>query len=460
MRRLTQERGFTIVEMMVAVVVLLIGALGTLAMLDTASKQSRNASDRQNATALARQVLEEAKGIPYRDLAPGSVVTRMRENPALAGASASPWRIERDNTVFTVQVQVCWLDEPADGLGSRASGNFCAGEGSGGSVDGNSIDHKRVTVSVTWSNSSGRGTSRQSTLVSARGGIDAPGVSAVEMSSPSASPITDPLAASASFVATTTEGASAVVWSLDGAQQDAATGDGTSWAFGWELPTVDGVYDVSAQAFDAAGLGGEVRSVTVVINRFAPLAPQDMVAARNNGLVETQWSANRERDVIGYRVYRQEATGAAEVVCDFTTAPKCVDQTPPVQTGQPLEYWAVAIDRDTLDQQREGDPSERVNVNTANTPPNEPLSLTLAKDAVGNTILQWTAAALPDADGDAIQSYVIYRDGTAIADRYDQVAGTEMTMTDHETNGVTHEYWVSAVDARFAESTPLGPVSG
>ena len=160
MRKLNQERGFTIVEMMFAVVVLLVGALGTLAMLDTANKRGRGAADRQNATAVARQVLEAAKGIPYRDVAPGSIVSTLREDAAIAGVSADPWRIERDNTTFTIEVDVCYLDEPRDGLGSRAPGNFCPGTSAGGTDDGNSIDHKRVTVVTSWNTDAGSGSSR------------------------------------------------------------------------------------------------------------------------------------------------------------------------------------------------------------------------------------------------------------------------------------------------------------
>ena len=333
MRRLNQERGFTIVEMMVAVVVLLVGALGTLAMLDTANKRSRGASDRQNGTAVARQVVEAAKSIPYRDVAPGSIVSTLRQDAAIAGISASPWRIERDNTVFTIQVEVCWLDEPADGLGSRAPGNFCSGSGAGGTDDGNSIDHKRVTVVASWDNDAGAGSVRQATLVSARGGIDAPGVDSVQLVSPAAAPITDPMATSASFAVTTNEDAAAVVWSLDGAQQDTAAGSNKDWTFTWQLPPVDGAYDVSAQAFDSEGLGGEVRSATVVVNRFTPAALGNMEAARRiTGVVEATWSASPERDVIGYRVYRDGGSGP-EIACDFTTETTCVDASPPPRTA-------------------------------------------------------------------------------------------------------------------------------
>ena len=290
---MNQERGFTIVEMMFAVVVLLVGALGTLAMLDGANKRGRGAQDRQNGTALARQVVEAAKGIPYRDVTPGTIVSTLREDDALAGVSDDPWRIERDNTTFTMQVDVCWLDEPSDGLGSRAPGNFCAGTPAGGTQDGNSIDHKRVTVTTSWSNDAGAGSSRQATLVSARGGIDAPRVTAVQLTSPAASPIIDPAVTKATFAVTTTEDAAAVVWSLDGAQQDTAAGHDTAWTFDWDLPASDGVYDVSAQAFDSGAIGGEVRSATVVVNRFVPSALTNFEASRNDGTVEASLGPDR-----------------------------------------------------------------------------------------------------------------------------------------------------------------------
>jgi prepilin-type N-terminal cleavage/methylation domain-containing protein len=460
MRRLTQERGFTIVEMMVAASVLLIGALGTLAMLDTANKRSRSANDRQNATAVTRQVVEAAKSVPFRDIAPGSIVTTLRQDTSIAGVSASPWKIERDNTAYTVQVDVCWLDERADGLGSRAAGNFCPGSGTGGTADGNSIDHKRVTVTVSWDTDAGKGSVRQSTLVSARGGIDAPGVTSVQLTSPASSPITNAAATSASFAVTTTQDAAAVIWSVDGAQQDTAIGSHAAWTFTWELPPGDGVYDISAQAFDSAGIGGEVRSATIVVNRFPPQALENMGAARNNGVVETSWSASPERDVIGYRVYRQASGGAAEVVCDFTSDTTCVDPAPPARTGLPLEYWVVAIDNDAQDQRREGAPSTRVNVNAPNSPPNPPSDLVLAQDADGNLVLHWTPAAVADPDGDALDSYTIYRDGTAISDRVDTVLPTETSVVLKDGGGTTHSYWISVLDERLAESTLVGPVTG
>jgi hypothetical protein len=125
-----------------------------------------------------------------------------------------------------------------------------------------------------------------------------------------------------------------------------------------------------------------------------------------------------------------------------------------------LDYWAVAIDHDAQDQRREGAPSARVDVNAPNSPPNPPASLVLAKDAQGDTVLEWTPADVLDPDGDPIHSYVIYRDGTSIADRYIEITGDQTQAMDHTTGGTTHDYWIASVDSRFSESALLGPVSG
>ena len=57
-----------------------------------------------------------------------------------------------------------------------------------------------------------------------------------------------------------------------------------------------------------------------------------------------------------------------------------------------------------------------------------------------------------------IQSYIVYRDGTAIADRYADLASTETTFVDHTANGSSlHDYWVTAVDDALRR---VGPPSG
>ena len=465
MLRAKEEQGFTIVEVMVAVFVLMTGILGTLAMLDTANKRGRGAVDRQTATSLARDVVERAKSLAYAEVEPGTIVARLREDPELEGSSASPWRITRDGTTFTVQAEVCWIDEPTDGLGPRTS-TFCPGSGSGGVGDSNPIDFKRVTVTTSWSTSSGTGSSRQSTMISSRGGDgDAPAIEPPRLTSPAASPITSPATTSASFAVTTAADAASVVWSVDGNHQGSASGSGKNWTFSWQLPAIDGTYDVSAQSFGGSGSGSEPRSTTVIVNRYAPLAPTGFNAGRNSAVVEAEWAANKERDIIGYKLYRSSNGGPAVLACPLTAETWCIDTAPPPQngqSGQTLAYWVVAVDRDPSDTDRDGAPTAQLEVNIANRPPDAPGNLRVDKDGNGNTELRWVApggSGDPDS-GDRIHSFRIYRDGTAVANRLNRVDGTETYVRDPRTWDEVHQYWITAVDTHMQESAPVGPVTG
>ena len=81
-----------------------------------------------------------------------------------------------------------------------------------------------------------------------------------------------------------------------------------------------------------------------------------------------------------------------------------------------------------------------------NHPPTPPGPLD--KRVSGNrTTLSWTAASDPDP-GDFVAAYRIYRDGARIA----ETAG--LSYADDPGDRVLHRYWVTAVDARGAESAP------
>src|SRR5436190_12259023 len=62
------ERGFTIIEVMVAVFILVLGVLGVATMANTANIQSSTSKARVGGTNLAREVLEDARSFPYADL--------------------------------------------------------------------------------------------------------------------------------------------------------------------------------------------------------------------------------------------------------------------------------------------------------------------------------------------------------------------------------------------------------
>ena len=204
------------------------------------------------------------------------------------------------------------------------------------------------------------------------------------------------------------------------------------------------------------GRSGPGRALTVTLNRFLPAAPAGLAAGRNGAVVELEWLANSERDIAGYRVYRD---GTLVASCSLSTDTTCQDTSPPGSAL--LTYTVVALDRDPVTGNlREGTASPPVTVTQSNLPPNAPTGLTASTNSDGDTVLSWNAPVPADPDGDSIAFYRIYRDGTAVGDRYDRTAlGSQTTYVDGRNGGTQHTYWVTAVDTQLAESVAVGPVT-
>ena len=69
-RALADQSGFTLVEVMVAVLILLAGVLGALTLLDGANAATSRTKTREAATNLARELIESARAVPYPRLSP------------------------------------------------------------------------------------------------------------------------------------------------------------------------------------------------------------------------------------------------------------------------------------------------------------------------------------------------------------------------------------------------------
>ena len=455
MTRARSQTGFTIVEVMVAATVLMVGVLGTLTMMDTAIKRTKTAGNRQAAVEIVRDIAESVRQIPYRDVESSTIVERLQENGSLRGnGDTSDWRIERDKVSFAVSATVCAVDDPTDGTGSHAAGGFCPGTKPAGTADANAADYKMVTVSATWKEGGGTKTVKE-TVLSSSGGRDRPGMASLSLTSPSSETITSPAVTRATFTATTTLTADAVVWSVDGVEQGSAAGDGRNWNFGWNLPLVDGAYEVSALPSDPSGLSGAPRSLTITLNRFVPAPPEDFNAGRNGTVVEAEWSPNPERDVIGYRVYRQVAGGPVELACPQTQESSCIDASPPLLDNRALTYWVVAIDRSPTGAERESDPSITPDVNkNVKPPPEAPTEFAVGLDEDGEVLLTWKKPG-------SVDSYRIYRDGVTVADRYGRPEFDDESFLDPEADPEeqSHQYWITAVDDRLQESVLVGPVT-
>ena len=62
------ERGFTLVEVMVAIMILLVGVLGVVSMVDGAKAVTSKTKAREGGTNVARSIIEVSRSIRYRDL--------------------------------------------------------------------------------------------------------------------------------------------------------------------------------------------------------------------------------------------------------------------------------------------------------------------------------------------------------------------------------------------------------
>lgn len=117
----------TLIEVMVAMVVLLVGALGVISMLDTGNKVTRENIARDGATGLAREQLERAREITYAKLAdPAQVASSLSSVLDESDAPiAATFVTRRRGVSYTTTITTCVLDDPSDGIGA-ATGTACA----------------------------------------------------------------------------------------------------------------------------------------------------------------------------------------------------------------------------------------------------------------------------------------------------------------------------------------------
>jgi prepilin-type N-terminal cleavage/methylation domain-containing protein len=475
--RLRNERGFTLIEVMVTILLLVVGIGGAIAMIDAANARTLVTKERDAANALTREVVEAARSVPYRQLNPTSAVTQLQSLPGLDDSTpmTTAWTVKRRNQTYMIALTVCSVDDDQDGYGDTTAGNYCPGGGAG--PDRNPDDYKRLTVNVSWTRG---GTTRQikhAGIVNNEASSAGPSVEFTGQN-----PAGDEIKTQESaveFEATAEDNAVAIRFAVDGVLEDTAAS--TTAIFNWQINSggrhvPDGTYLVSVTAFDAEGTPGPTRSRTIRLNRDLPSVPQDVFGGWNprigfsdvNDIVEIQWARNTEPDVIGYRVYRAGLTGV-EIVpgCDFSTDPttdpgrtECHDLNPP-GIG-PVAYYVVALDEDpSTGSPRESLPSAVLTASPANTQPNQPATLTATADD-GSVVLTWdpAPAASPPYAGSGVIFYRVYRDGTALDDRIARTSQDNLTsFRDGDAAAGGHTYYVTAVDENFSESAPLGPVA-
>lgn len=102
------DRGFTLIEVMVALVVFLIGVLGVSGMLVTTIQANRGATNRTRADQLLYQKVEELQSTPYSDIATGS------DTATVAGVVFTRnWTVDTNDpiaNVATITLTASWTE--------------------------------------------------------------------------------------------------------------------------------------------------------------------------------------------------------------------------------------------------------------------------------------------------------------------------------------------------------------
>lgn len=510
--RVSEQGGFTIVEVLVAAMVLVAGLGGLLQLLVTADHVISTTRLRQEETSLAREVLEDSRGLAPTQLTPTAIASALQ--PVVPQATLSGSNLVVTRTVssvahasFNISLNVCTLDDPSDGYGNHSSppasgGVWCPDVGSSGTQDSNPEDYQRLSVTVTPSNRS-TPVIQQTILIYSRP-VNGPAVSCLSTSSTCPGPsVTVTSDSSLTFNVKTTAAAASIHWLVNGntpPSEQIPTGatdpyapSGASSSFTWDFPTADGTYTITAVAYDANGSAGTRSTVVVNLNRHQVIAPTSFHAGWNDltGGVEIEWVPSVDQDVLYYHVYRQYGSNAPQFVTTCgaggnVTGTSCADApesafAPPIPSARPNPctsssqsytttdyYWVVGVDTDpTTGAPRESTAqSPKIDANLCDHQPYAPSTLSGTLDN-GKLTLTWDAPSPAALDGwESIQAWRIYRwpssRGVQIPGDRSQLVGNSPAVTSYtdsspDPGGAQQSYCVTAVDAHLNES-PCSPV--
>ncbi|MGI8511158.1 MAG: hypothetical protein ACR2NH_00830, partial [Solirubrobacteraceae bacterium] len=196
------QDGFTIVEVLVAATVLVVGVGATLALVVAAAGTAAQTKGVEGATNVAREITESARKVPFSQLTSGQVVPALQAVPGLESTTSTSWRVTRRGISYAVDVEVCSIDDAKDGYGAHDA-SYCPQSATTGTNDGQPLDFKLLTATISWQPAAGAKTRsvRQLSYIAASG-ADAPGVSALVLTSPNVATPSAPVIATAVASAT------------------------------------------------------------------------------------------------------------------------------------------------------------------------------------------------------------------------------------------------------------------
>jgi len=113
-KRRGQQGGFTVVEVLIALLVLLIGMAGMLSLQLTAMKATGFSRHATEATILAEDRLEFLRTAPVATLVSGSDQVDARGEVDATGLFVRTWTVTPGTELTTITVAVAWQEQGAD----------------------------------------------------------------------------------------------------------------------------------------------------------------------------------------------------------------------------------------------------------------------------------------------------------------------------------------------------------
>ncbi|HEX8102967.1 MAG TPA: prepilin-type N-terminal cleavage/methylation domain-containing protein [Solirubrobacteraceae bacterium] len=369
----SREHGFTIIEVLIALAVLLVGLVSTLALVNVANGRSTATKGREGATNLAREVAEQVRSLNYSELTSALMQTRLQAKTGLGDVSTAPgWQIQRRGYEYTIATSICAIDDPKDQYGDHSAGGFCPDSSTTGTLDVSPEDLRRIELTTSFADRGRTITTRSTTTINSTSQGSGLPVQALTLYATSPATViapsaTEPVIGTAVsqliFRVTVPDKTAAVQWNVEGRRKapDATKIDATTYQFTWPITGLsDGTYSISAQAVNAKGEVGPAREIPVRLARNTPPPPASLAGGYNTvfdagvsrNAAEFEWPASPERNIEGYRLYRGDGTLACPADSTIiSAATSCVDFAPPADTATAAArtYKVVALYRNASD---------------------------------------------------------------------------------------------------------------
>lgn len=126
----TSDAGFTIIEVMVAMLILIVGVLGTFVLIEGGMASTSRTTAREQGTNLARDLVERSRQVDYADMTMKNAPKTLRDtlpfsdNATPVTPPSSTFKVTRRNVTYDVNVFACSIDDPTDGAG-QGDATYC-----------------------------------------------------------------------------------------------------------------------------------------------------------------------------------------------------------------------------------------------------------------------------------------------------------------------------------------------